>query len=603
LFANAALNTIDYFANDVCEHWRRNGGTMETGEPRRAGRLPRHVRILRRVSGRGLPPPVCPVAVEAAIEVPGGDGAMLLADHYIPLADGPRPTLLVRTPYGRGFPWDWLYGALFAGQGFHVLIQSCRGTGGSGGKFEHMVHERADGQAAVAWLRDQDWFSGVLGTIGSSYLGYVQWALAADPPPELRAMVVQNGVHDPYALFYRGGAFALEDALTGGVATLSMQRGFARFVAAILRLWRRHRQVERTMPLIDSYPAAFGGRVDFFEQWLTHPEADDAYWTSRETGTAASGLAVPVSLLTGWQDICLDQTLEQYRRLRRGGDQVRLVIGPWTHTAAFDQDLPVAFADALGWLRTHLCDTGDGRPEPPVRVHVGGGGDWRDLPDWPPPSIGQSWYPDAGGRLGTEPPAQASSSSLHYDPADPTPSAGGQVLSSRASGVVRNDAIEARSDVLVFTSAPLAEPLELLGPVSARLRVSGSSPYFDVFARLCDVDQKGHSRNVCDGLQRHQPAAGSNGAGDHGPGDHEAGDHEAGGSEVTVAMSSTAYRFAAGHRLRLQVSGGAHPRFARNTGTGEPLATATRLAGNDIRVHLGPGVASALSLPVAADQG
>lgn len=579
-----------------------------SARPGPAGKLPRHVRVMARVSGRGLPKPLCAAAVETAIEVPAGDGVPLLADHYIPLTSGPRPTLLVRSPYGRGFPWDWLYGALFAGQGFHVVIQSCRGTGGSGGQFEPLRHEVADGQAAVAWLRNQDWFSGVLGTIGSSYLGYVQWALAADPPPELRALVVQNGVHDPYALFYRGGAFALEDALTGSAAMLSMQRGAVRLVLAMVRLLRRHRQVERTLPLIDSYPAALGGRVDFFEQWLTHPDPADPYWAALQVGAGAAELAVPTSLVSGWQDICLDQTLQQYGRLRGGGREVRLVVGPWTHTSAFEKDLPVVFADALGWLRAQLCDEPGSLPRQPVRVHVGGCDEWRDLPDWPPAqALSQAWYLDADGRLGPEPPRQAGSSSFHYDPAAPTPSAGGQVLNSRTAGAVPNNALEARADVLVFTSEPLPEALEVLGAVSAQLQVRVSGPHFDVFARLCDVDPRGRSRNVCDGLVR----IGGRSGGDTAGGDVLAGGDAVGaggaaaadtadGCPVTVAMSSTAYRFGAGHRLRLQVSGGAHPRFARNTGTGEPPATATRLVPVDVRILHGSERPCVLSLPIGS---
>ena len=582
-------------------------------KPAGARNLPRHVRVLRRVSARGLPRPRCTVAVEPGIKVPVGDGVLLRTDHYVPLAAGSWPTLLVRTPYGRGFPWDYLFGASFAGQGFHVVIQSCRGTGGSGGEFEPLRHEGADGQAAVAWLREQEWFSGALGTIGPSYLGYVQWALAADPPPELRAMVVQVGMHDLHAFLYRGGTFALQDALQGTAAMMSFERGFAGLLRAMVRLQRRHRKAERTLPLIDAYPPAFGGRVGYFDQWLTHPDADDPYWSGLRAGAGtwvggAREPAISTSLVSGWQDICLDQTLEQYRRLRDNGRRVRLLVGPWTHTSPFDKGWPVVFADALGWLRAHLVDgprsgneprsgngprpgdapqpgAGSGDPaEQPVRVQVGGSGQWRDLPDWPPPqAVSRSWYPDGDGRLGTEPPARTSTSSVHYDPASPTPSVGGPVLNSRNSGARRNDALEARADVLVFTSAPLTESLEVIGPVRARLRVRGSSPYFDVFARLCDVDPRGHSRNVCDGLVRHLPAS-----------DGET----TGGSGMTVPMSSTAYRFDAGHRLRLQISGGAHPRFARNTGTGEPLATGTRLAAVDIQVLHGTESPAALLLHV-----
>lgn len=565
-----------------------------SAHPGPAGKLPLHVRALRRLAARGVPKPACSVAVEKGIAVPASDGIPLLTDHYLPLADGPRPTLLIRSPYGRGFPWDYLYGAQFAGQGFHVVIQSCRGTGGSGGAFEPFRHERADGQAAVAWLREQEWFSGELGTIGPSYLGYVQWALAADPPPELRALVVQNGAHDPYAFFYPGGAFALENALIGGVGMRSFERGAVGLARAIVRLQRHHRQVERTLPLIDAYPAAFGGRAGFFEQWLTRPDPADPYWTSLNIGTAANGLAVPVSLVSGWDDVCLDQTLEQYRRLRASGCEVRLVVGPWTHTSAFDKGWPVVFPDALRWLRAHLSGECGGTPEQPVRVHVGGCDQWRDLPDWPPPQVHtQPWYLDAEGTLDTRPPSRPGSSSFQYDPASPTPSAGGQVLGRRA-GAVENKALEARADVLVFTSAPLADSLEILGPVSVQLQVRGSSPYFDVFARLCDVDPQGHSRNVCDGLLRQRPATERDSGGNDRAGSNGSG------SAVTVAMSSAAYRFGAGHQLRLQISGGAHPRFARNTGTGEPPAAATRLVPVGIQILHEPGSPCALSLPTAA---
>ena len=376
----------------------------------RAERLPRHARMLLRLSRRQLPAPICPVVVERGVEVPAGDGVRLIADHYRPVIDGPRPTLLVRCPYGRGFPWDYVYGALFAGQGFHVLLQSCRGTGGSGGELEPFRNDAADGQATVAWLRQQDWFTGSLGTIGASYLGYTQWALAADPPPELRAMVVQVGSDDFYQFLYPGGAFALEATLTGTAAMVSMERGFTRFLLAMVRLLRHHRRVERTLPLIDSYPAAFGKRVGYFEEWLGHPEPDDSFWAPRRA-TPATELVPPASLLTGWADVCLDPTLALYRRLRDAGREVRLIVGPWNHASGFNDDMPTVFGEGLDWLRAHLCADGGGLPEQPVRVWVGAIGEpgqWRDLPDWPPPDVrAQPWYLHGDGTLGAAPAAAA----------------------------------------------------------------------------------------------------------------------------------------------------------------------------------------------------
>ncbi len=574
----------------------------------RSGGLPRHVRVLLRLSKRSLPVPVCPVAVERGIEVPAGEGVFLRTDHYRPVTDGPRPTLLVRTPYGRGFPWDYVYGALFARQGYHVLMQSCRGTGGSGGEFEPFTSEAADGQATVAWLRRQDWFSGELGTVGASYLAYVQWALAADPPPELRAMVVQVGSDDFYGFIYPGGAFALESTLVGTAAMLSFERGFARFGLAMARLLRQIRRVERTLPLIDAYPAAFGQRAAFFEQWLTHPGADDSFWSSRRA-VADADRVPPTSLLTGWWDVCLDPTLASYRQLSDAGREVRLIVGPWNHASGFSNDLPLLLGEALGWLEAHLDgraapgadgdgDADDPRPLP-VRVHVGEigtRGQWRDLADWPPPGVrDQPWHLHSDGTLAAEFQPGEDVSSVHYDPAAPTPSVGGPSMDSASAGPKRNNALEARPDVLVFTSEPLAGPIEVIGPVHIRLRVRGSGPHFDIFARLCDVDTRGRSWNVCDGLIRLDGASMAAAA--------DGSSAARAWSGITVPMSATAHRFGAGHRLRVQISGGAHPRFMRNTGTGDQVATATRLVPVDIEVGHGASEPPVLSLPIVQESG
>ncbi|MGH3121027.1 MAG: CocE/NonD family hydrolase [Streptosporangiaceae bacterium] len=567
---------------------------MTEPSPGRGAVLPRHVRLMMRLSRRDLrdlPPPECAVRVDAGLAVPAADGAVLRTDHYIPQVGSPRPTVLVRTPYGRGFPWDHLFGGLLAEQGYHVVIQSCRGTAGSGGEFQPFRHEGADGLATVAWLREQDWFTGVLATIGPSYLSYVQWALATDPPPELRAIVSQNGVSDPYAFAWPGGAFALENVLVATAAMLSFERGMVALIRSGLRAQRRLRRVARRLPLIDAYPAALGTRVAHLDEWLQNPGRTDPYWASLEIGADRPVPPVPASMLTGWWDACLDEVLARYGQLRANGTPARLVVGPWTHASGFSRGLPVIMAEALSWLRAYTGDTQTPGPVPnenlPVRVHVGGAGEWRDLADWPPPELDrQSWYLGAGGSLAAEPPelqdhVQPGVSPFRYDPADPTPSAGGQLLTGQA-GAVDNRALEARRDVLVFSSAPLTGTLDVIGPVSVRVRVRASSPHFDLFARLCDVDPRGRSRNVCDGIIRHQPGA-------------DGGEETA---VITVAMSATAYQFRAGHRLRLQVSGGAHPRFARNTGSGEPPASATRLAAVDVQIVHEVTDPAALSLPV-----
>ncbi|MER0240652.1 CocE/NonD family hydrolase [Streptomyces sp. HSW2009] len=545
------------------------------------GRPPLAARIMR-ATWRGLPARRHDIGWEPGLSVPAADGSMLITDHYFPRAEGDFPTLVVRSPYGRGLPWSAMYGVLFAEQGFHVVLQSCRGTGGSGGQFDLWRNEVADGRTTVSWLREQAWFNGALGTIGPSYLGYVQWALAADPPPELKAMVVQMGLHDPYALFYADGALRLENALAVGVGMTYQHRGVAPFLKATLRLQRRLRDVITARPLRGAHTPALGGEVPWLDDVMTHPDAADPYWHGASLAAVADRLDVPTSLITGWHDVLGDQTFEQYRRLRAAGCPTTLLVGPWTHTSALQQGWSEVFTESLGWLRAHLCTDPSGLRPTRVRVHVSGEDAWRDLPDWPPATAAAPnaapWYPTAQGDLTQQAPTGPPPlTSFRYDPDDPTPSIGGPLL-SRTAGPRNNDALESRDDVLTFTSPPLTEPVDVLGPVAARLRIATDTGHADVFTRLCDVDAQGRSVNVCDGLGHLRTT-------DETP------------SYVTVPMSSTAHRFATGHRIRWQLSAAAHPRYARNPGTGQPRLDATAFTPVHITLHAD----SALLLPHGAE--
>ncbi|AEW99497.1 CocE/NonD family hydrolase [Streptantibioticus cattleyicolor] len=557
---------------------QRDTATSPAPAPR-AGRPPLSAWLMR-ATWRGLPAGRHDVGWHSRLVVPAADGTPLVTDHYFPRAAGDFPTLLVRSPYGRGLPWSPMLGILFAEQGFHVVVQSCRGTGGSGGTFDLWRNEPADGLATVSWLREQPWFNGALGTIGPSYLGYAQWALALEPPPELKAMVVQVGLHDPHAFFHGDGAFALENALAVGAAMTYQHRGLRPFLRATLRLRKRLRAITTARPLRRAHTAAFGDDVTWLDGAMTHPDANDPYWHGASPATAIERPSVPTALITGWHDVLAGQTFEQYGRLRRAGCRTALLVGPWTHTSALGKGLPEVFAESLAWLRAHLCDDRSGLRATTARVHVGGENAWRDLDEWPLSPATTPWFPTADGHLTRQATApDAPVASFRYDPDDPTPSLGGPLLSATA-GARDNAALEARPDVLTFTSAPLTAAVDVLGPVSARLAVSADTGHTDVFSRLCDVDPAGRSVNVCDGL-------GQLSTGDRAP------------SQVTVAMGAAAHRFLPGHRIRWQVSGGAHPRYARNPGTGEPRAEAVDFTAVRVTVHGD----SALLLPVPAEDG
>ncbi|WP_234321337.1 CocE/NonD family hydrolase [Streptomyces katrae] len=530
-----------------------------------------------RATWHRLPAKLHEVGWEHGLVVPAADGSPLITDHYFPRTEGDFPTLLVRSPYGRGLPWSPMYGLLFAEQGFHVVLQSCRGTGGSGGAFDLWRNEAADGRATVSWLREQPWFNGTLGTIGPSYLGYVQWALALDPPPELKAMVVQVGLHDPYALFHTDGALRLETALAVGVGMTYQHQGTGPFLKATLRLQRRLREVTTAKPVRGAYASALGGQVPWLDEVMTHPDADHPYWRGASLAKSALRLRVPTSLITGWHDALADQTFEQYDRLCAAGCETALLVGPWTHASALQQGWPEVFAESLAWLRAHLCADPSGLRPTRVRLHVGGQDAWRNLADWPPATDVSPWFPTAQGHLTQQSPTDSAPlTSFRYDQEDPTPSLGGPLL-SRTAGPRDNKTLEAREDVLTFTGPPLTAPVDVLGPVSARLSISTDTGHADVFTRLCDVDAQGRSVNICDGLGRLRTVGQEP-------------------SQITVPMSSTAHRFAVGHRIRWQISGGAHPRYARNPGNGEPAVDATAFTPVRMTLHAD----SALMLPVHA---
>lgn len=533
----------------------------------------------------GLPPALTrDVQVQRGLRVPMPDGVVLLADRYAPRRVPGAPTILIRTPYGRG----GLTGAglcrPFAERGYQVLVQSCRGTGGSGGRFDPFGHDRADGLATLEWIEKQPWFAGNLLTFGPSYLGYAQWAMAPDAGDRITAMVPLLTASQFRDQTYLGDSYTLRGTLSWTALMAARQDGPLQ--ALRHRLWGRRRVLAAMghLPLSEADRLATGRRVEWFQQWLTATERGHPYWEPERDHRARVGrVQAPVSMVAGWHDLFLVSQLEDYAALRAAGREPHLTIGPWVHSDR--AALGAAMNEALVWFRAHV--TGDRRAlrAEPVRLYVQGAEEWRDYPCWPPPGAqAQHWYLQPGSALAPHSPATESASRFRYDPADPTPAVGGPLLDGKAAGRKDNAALEARPDVLVFTSAPLAAPLEVIGPVSARIELRSSRAHTDVFVRVCDVDPRGRSLNVCDGLQRVTPG--------RFPADAD------GVRSVRVELWPTAYRFRAGHRVRVQVSGGAFPRFARNPGTGEPLGEAVRLLPADQEVLHGPAHRSAVVLPV-----
>jgi putative CocE/NonD family hydrolase len=340
-------------------------------------------------------------------------------------------------------------------------------------------------------------------------------------------------------------------------------RGLVRIRKTNQSLW--------TLPLGRADIAATGQRVPYIQDILGH-DAKSPRWAGLDHRHRVPDVTVPVSSIGGWFDIFLPGQLRDFQALRQAGRQARLTVGPWTHANLDNTPMREALTFGLPLAR------GEQPPErAPVRLYVMGEEAWRDFESWPPPGCPpRRFHLLPGGVLSADVPGESAPDRYRYDPADPTPAVGGV----RGSGGGRRDntRLEARADVLTYTTSVLDQDVEVIGEVSAEIWFRSSMPSADVFVRLCDVDSRGRSVNVCDGLVTLFEADKL--------------------FRACVGLWPTAYRFKRGHRIRVQVSSGAFPRYARNPGTGEPPASATELRAADQEVHHGPDCPSAIIVPV-----
>jgi putative CocE/NonD family hydrolase len=545
-------------------------------------------------------PPVTAAALRAVqtqpLTVPMDDGVMLQADRYF-VGDRPGdPVVLLRGPYGRTGVTAAL-GRAYAARGLQAVVVSCRGTFGSAGQWYPMRDEAPDGLATWKWLRGQRWFPGTAVLAGPSYLGYTQWALATQVPDEIAAMVPHVTSSRLTLPFVRPDALDW-DLLVRWNFLLEHQEERSAAVRSLLKLdEKRLQRAFLTLPKNSVDRQLAGHRWDFFQDCLEH-DADDPHWASTDHSDKVAGLATPASFVGGWYDIFLQDQLRDFAATASGTAPHRLTIGPWTH--ASPAGIGAAVNEALSFAAPYAFGATPS-PRAAVRLYVMGTGrrntaaplpgrppkvPWRDFESWPPagyPATRLHLHGD--GRLRPEAPDGPGSPSLFsYDPADPTPSAGGPFLSV-GGGAEDNRGLERRPDVLVFSTAELAADVEVIGEVSAQVWFASDRPSADVFVRLCDVDGRGKSINVCDGI------VGLRGV-----------DGIAAGP-VTVTLWPTAYLFRKGHRIRIQVSSGSHPRYARNTGTDERRPSAAGLAVARQQVWHDADHPSAVVLPVAAAHG
>lgn len=542
------------------------------------------------------------------------DGIRLATDIYLPQCGDSFPVVLNRTPYGKAGIGQWAIELLLAG-GYALCVQDTRGRYESEGTFAPFANEAADGADTLAWVKAQIWCSGRIAGYGMSYHGYTQYAMALDHG-NLSALTPVFGSLALDQVLYRGGVFCLSFLQWALVSHGRTVRDAGGFDLA---------HIARHMPAIEAADAALGERVEFYREWRSHPPGD-GYW-DRLTG-GPSGLeriGAPALVVAGWYDMFAVAQLDDFERLRRHPNEAvrrgsKLLVGPWNHTfygphhAAYGIEADVAeggrprelLREMMRWLAFALQDADNGWAErAPVRLFVMGENVWRDEAEWPlARAVREAFYLHSGGNANTaggdgtldrsHPDGEERPDTFVFDPRDPAPAAGGSHI---GSGPAEQAAVERREDVLVYTSAPLAQPLEITGPIALTLFVATDAPDTDFTGKLTDVFPDGRSFVLSDGIARIRHHAGTDGSEPPAPGETVA---------LDIAMSPVSVLLREGHRIRLQVSSSNFPCYAANPNMGadDALATETRRAAQ--RVYHDSARASFVTLPIVpqtADNG
>jgi uncharacterized protein len=518
--------------------------------------------------------------------VPMRDGVTLSADVYVPRGREALPTIVQWTPYESTRERFIAWGVWFASRGYAAVVVDVRGRYESGGAFYAWTQDGVDAHDTLTWVAEQPWSNGRVGTWGRSYGGLVQWQLVHLGHPNLQCVAPQV-IHDDYFWdgYFTGGAFQL--ALTLGAAAL-WSSALSLVTGPSARDLVLNDRVFRHLPLIDLDEYVIGRRVDYWRDWWQH-QTNDEWWHRFHHRPEA--VQVPIFQQGGWFDPYCGSHLRMFAAI---GDRVpnRVLMGPWSHeeevetfrgdvdlgphAATVIRDHERAFYDRF--LKDEQNDWGE---RPPLELFVMGENAWRGESEWPLARTEFTpWYLRCGGALSRDvPAADEAADRYEYDPQDPVPTVGGvnSVLTMTQGaetpvvpGPRDQRPLEARPDVLSYTSNVLERDLEVTGPVEMILYAASSAKDTDWIVRLCDVWPDGRSIFVTEGIIRARYRGGRDG-------DTVALLEPNEAAEYRIRCSPTAIVFARGHRLRIDVTSSSFPRFSRNLNTGEDVGTGTRM--------------------------
>ncbi len=532
------------------------------------------------------------------------DGVRLAADLFLPDASGRFPAVLVRTPYDRKAASTTGYRFL-AKRGYAVVIEDVRGRHASQGVFGSTVQEGPDGNDTLNWIAAQPWSDGRVGMAGSSYLGITQWWAAIQGNPHLVTISPMCSGDDEYLdrFYSTGGALQIGHRLLWMAENLIPPS----HVKPLFQSYIDH------LPLRTADIMATGEVLPAWRTALAHPSYDD-YWKGLSIREKINRVAIPVLSWGGWFDEYAESDLDAFSRLAKRHETVETWIGPWAHNPGWKfptRDFgPQAFipirekqADWFDrWLKGRYIGPALEPNSSALHIFVMGPNTWREEREWPlartrytPAYLSSNGHANSLGGDGTlqwQPVRKAPSDVFNYDPKNPVPTVGGAVCCEQTilpPGPLEQSVVEKREDVLVYTSEPLADNMEVTGPVRVVLYAATSVNDTDFTAKLVDVQPNGTSLLVVDGIQRlryrlslDQPVFVKRNA----------------PYQITVNAGVTSYVFAPGHRLRLEVSSSNFPRFDRNLNSIRANADEGKMTKARQTIFHQQGYPSAIILPV-----
>ncbi len=534
--------------------------------------------------------------------IPMRDGVRLAADIYLPLGGQRWPTVLVRTPYNRKSGSARSY-RLFARRGYAVVVQDVRGRFASQGSFGTTQQEAADGNDTITWIAGQPWSNGRVAMAGGSYLGLAQWWAAITDNPHLWAISPICSGDDEYLDRYYspGGALKLGHRL--------------------LWLVQNFTPPSHVHPLFASYiyhlpvrtaDEASGVDLPIWKTALDHPSYD-AYWANLSIRERLSRINLPVLSFGGWFDNYAESDLDAFSRLASRGKKIDTWIGPWAHnpglkfpTKNFGLDASIPIRAKQGdWFDQWLKKSPDRariRGGSILHIFVMGPNIWREEREWPlartryaPLYLASEGHANTrfgDGLLSWAAMREAHGDGFTYDPKKPVPTMGGAICCDPRvlpAGPLDQAPVEGRKDVLVYTSAPLHDDIEVTGPVRANLFVATSANDTDFTAKLVDVEPDGRPLLVTDGIERLRYRLSL---------DHPVFVKRNAAYEINIDAGVTSYVFSAGHRIRLEISSSNFPRFDRNLNSAAPNAYQAKPSKAKQTIFHDQSYPSALILPI-----